>query len=432
MAALVLLTVVALIALRAMTPEARARLPQAVLASIARIRAQGQKKLEGFRAALGARMPRLVVTPAIVAINVVVYAGLLLDNAPRSGAAALLAWGASVGPRTTNGEWWRLATAPWVHASLLTLVINVGALIQLGRILERLAGRLAVAATFIAAGLLAGVTTLAVYPLIVSSGASSAVFGLYGMFAVWFVTGQRHQSDVTIPVVALKRCAIIGAAVVLAGFAGPGSNGLANLVGFGVGIAFGLATTNQASEPPAPRRIAIAAGTVALITAGLAIPLRGILDVEPELQRLTAVEHRTAHAFDGADARYRNGAINAEALAQVIDDAILPVLHEATDRVTSLQHIPREDEPRMADARRYLKLRTTSWALRAQSLRESAAGTAAPRRVDLDDSATFRARAAARHRTSELTRGKADAAEREALETLSRLNTPSPTRAGVP
>ena len=421
MPVLLLLAIVGVLGYRATTPEIRAELFHKLIGAIARARNYGKRELEPFREALRARTPRLLVTPALVAVNCVVCAGLLF-SARTSNASALVGWGASIGPRTTNGEWWRLVSAMFAHGSLLIFAVNMAGIIQVGRLLERLVGRLTVLAAYLSAGLMAGLTTLALHPRDVSAGASSAALGLYGLLVVAFVAGRLHRSAVTVPMAALKRCAPIGALVVLVNLGAHAWNFAADLVGFGVGIAFGIATTRDVSEQvPEPRRIAQVAAAVVILAVALAWPLRGILDVQPELRRVVSVERRTTQVYDAEAASFKEGSVTAEGLAQFIDDFILPALHSADTRLAALRHVPPEDEASIAAARRYLQLRTMSWTLRAKSLRESAEAPEVSRKVDGDASAAFRARVMARHRSSELTRGKAEAAEREALETLGRI-----------
>jgi hypothetical protein len=82
--------------------------------------------------------------------------------------------------------------------------------------------------------------------------------------------------------------------------------------------------------------------------------------------------------------------------------------------------VPSEDRQRVADAREYIRLRSESWRLRAAGLRSAASlPTDARGALDADE---FRSRATARYRATTLTLGRAESAERAALETLQRTN----------
>ena len=96
-------------------------------------------------------------------------------------AETLVSWGASFGPRTTNGEWWRLVASMFVHTGSFQLLVNCAALVQLGLILERLVGHVTFAAVYLAAACLRASCSLSDYPMGISSGASGAIFGLYGL-----------------------------------------------------------------------------------------------------------------------------------------------------------------------------------------------------------------------------------------------------------
>jgi membrane associated rhomboid family serine protease len=151
-----------------------------------------------FYDALRARMSYVFVTAAIAVISATVLIGMWFGTGAIGNPATLVSWGASLGTRTTNGEWWRLVTSTFVHTGTLHLLVDVAVLIQLGRMLERLVGRLTVAAVYFSAGAFTGLVNLSSHPLAVTVGASGAVFGLYGLllasliwqvFHVW-----RHKS----------------------------------------------------------------------------------------------------------------------------------------------------------------------------------------------------------------------------------------------
>ncbi len=408
MTTLIFLAVVAFLAYRVTTPEMRRDAIKTAATYYVRWRDENARAVASFEEALRTRMSMLIATPAIVAIDVATFVLV------RTSAAV------SDGPRTTNGEWWRVIAAMCDHDGFFVLVVNMVAVWQLGRILERLVGRFTFLVTFIVAGVFAGLMALWQHPLTPWIGASGAIYGLYSLFAVSFLAGLIHRSDVTIPVEAAKR---IGAVALLFAIVNTSTHAAllsSDVVGLLVGVAIAVATARDVSGGyPQTRPVAMALGMSAIVAIAAAVPLRGITDVNPELQRLAAIEDRTRQAYDVVYAKYRKAQADARSVVAVIDDTILPELHAAEERISNLRHVPAEDEPRVAGARRYLQLRAESWTLLAQSLREQTR-PAASRAIasDAPGDAAFRTRAQAAHRSVAVIRGKAEAAEREALEAL--------------
>jgi membrane associated rhomboid family serine protease len=218
----ILVVVVGILAYRVTSPEERARYLDIALDAVEQLRVAATRRhpeSDAFRAALRGRTPHVVITPAIAAINVAVVVCMLFGVSAISDPDTLVGWGASFGPRTTNGEWWRLVTSAFVHTGPLHLLVNVAILIQLGAVLERLLGRLTFAAVYVSAGAFAGLMNLSSHPVAVTVGASGAVFGLYGLLIASLIwqTFQRHKSDqtpdaeqtasprVTIPLSVMKR-----------------------------------------------------------------------------------------------------------------------------------------------------------------------------------------------------------------------------------
>src|SRR2546423_1049879 len=140
---IVVLAVVGALVLRVMTPDERARSMHNALDAVRQLKAASIRRrgeCAPFQAALRGRTPRAIVTPALVAANVALFATMLFGGA-FAAPDALITWGGNFAPRTTNGEWWRLATSLFVHVGLFHVVINAFALVQIGTLLERLAGR---------------------------------------------------------------------------------------------------------------------------------------------------------------------------------------------------------------------------------------------------------------------------------------------------
>lgn len=128
------------------------------------------------------------VTYGLIALNVVAY---LVEHA-RIGGETLYYRGALLGsPEVPGielgvayGQWWRLVTGGFLHASVLHIGLNMLILYWLGRMLEPAIGSLRFAAVY-AVSLFAGALgALVLTPHAFTVGASGAIFGLAGCAVV--------------------------------------------------------------------------------------------------------------------------------------------------------------------------------------------------------------------------------------------------------
>ena len=135
-----------------------------------------------FQRALATFTPRLIATPAIVAANVLVFATMIATgvNFFEPTVASMLDWGGNFGPLTENGQWWRLVTCLFLHYGILHLGFNMWVLRDLGRVVERLVGNVGFVALYFVSGIAASLASLTWNPVVVSAGASGAVFGVAG------------------------------------------------------------------------------------------------------------------------------------------------------------------------------------------------------------------------------------------------------------
>jgi rhomboid protease GluP len=123
------------------------------------------------------------VTIALIAINVAVYTIMAVSSGDAIHPASRISldWGANFGPATKDGEWWRLLTAVFVHLGVIHVAVNLWALWDVGRLVERLLGWWRYAILFVGSGVFGNLISLALQDhQRVSSGASGAIFGLYG------------------------------------------------------------------------------------------------------------------------------------------------------------------------------------------------------------------------------------------------------------
>jgi rhomboid protease GluP len=375
-----------------------------------------------FYAALRTRHSHALVTVTIVAINVAVFICAATGTGRLADSQTLMAWGASVGPRTTNGEWWRLTTSTFVHAGLFHLLINMAALAQIGVILERLVGRALFAAVYVSAGLFGTLAALAAYPLDLTVGASASICGVLGLLLVASTFLHRDRSEIRLPLIVLQRLAPVTGVFIFWNLFTGDMPFRAEASGFIVGVVAGLVLTPRVGRAhPPQRRIAASAALAVPLAIAFAIPVRGIADVRPEVGGLVSLEQRTAAAYDTAVERFRKGRMSGEAVAQMIAGAIVPALQAADAHLSSVRHVPAIHAPLVADARDYLRLRTESWQLRAEGLRTiGRVPDAGVSQADPIASARGRARATASYRATTLTLAKAEAAERASLAALER------------
>jgi membrane associated rhomboid family serine protease len=360
-----------------MSGEERKRLIQAALVSVRgaiKEAARRRPELEPFRDALRARTSWVIITPALVALNAMMFVLMLFGTGALSDPVTLVGWGGNYGPRTTNGEWWRLVTATFVHAGIFHLLVNIAGLVQCGLMIERLVGHLAFAAVYIAAGTFASLVLVSAHPLVVMVGASEAIFGIYGLLFALIVPTLLHRSTIRIPVMALKRAAPAALLFLLYNYdvVTGGPEGQAKLTAFTVGFFSGIALSVWGSDgKPAMRRLATVAGVTAGLAVVCAVPLRGVFDARPELARVVAFEDRTAIAYQKEVDRFKGGRVPVEKLTQLIDKTIVPELQATQKRVKALAKAPAEQQPLIASAEEYLRLRDQSWRLRAEGLRKA-------------------------------------------------------------
>lgn len=135
----------------------------------------------------------MAVTQAIFGINVAVFIAMalagvsMLDN---PSGQDLVHWGANFGPLTVSGQWWRLLTCVFVHGGLLHIAFNMWCLWDLGRLAESVYGHWTFAVVYLITGLSASLASLIWNPVILSVGASGAIFGIAGALIASFYLGE--------------------------------------------------------------------------------------------------------------------------------------------------------------------------------------------------------------------------------------------------
>jgi len=231
-----------------------------------------------FQQALVTLTPRLITTPAIMAANILIFVTMIASGVDffEPTVQSILDWGANFGPRTENGQWWRLVTCTFVHYGIVHIGFNMWVLWDVGRVVERLVGNVGFAVLYFVSGIAGSIASLTWNPVVVSAGASGAVFGVAGAL-LGFLALRRD----TVPPAVLKQLwkSMIPflACNIIIGMAIPGIDMAAHIGGFCAGSGCGL-ILSQPLALDMPRRrwlrnaAVSAAGTVTLLTWIYALP----------------------------------------------------------------------------------------------------------------------------------------------------------------
>jgi membrane associated rhomboid family serine protease len=133
-------------------------------------------------------------TYVLIAINLIAY---LIEITVGSGglnnpSGRIVADYALFGPAVAEGEWYRLVTSGFLHASLLHIGFNMFLLFFLGRLLEPALGTPRFLVLYFASLLAGSLGALILDPNAFTLGASGAVFGLFG---AGFVLARERGMD---------------------------------------------------------------------------------------------------------------------------------------------------------------------------------------------------------------------------------------------
>jgi len=303
--------------------------------------AQPQAKSEqAFLQQLAAATPRVVVTPALLALIVAAFAAMSALGVDVLGARPedYLRFGANFAPLTTGGEWWRLVTSAFVHVGLLHLAMNLWALYDCGWLAERLFGNAAFAVIYLFAGAAGSCASMLWDAQAISVGASGAIFGVYGALLAFPMTVRG-----ALPPAAFNRIRVSSSIFVtyslFYGFTHAGIDNAAHLGGLAGGFAMGLILAR-------PLDAALAAVTLSA-TAWLAPETSRVFRQAMEMEKGTAAFNadlaRMLAAFNGIVELSQSGKMSDAEVARTLHATMLPQWDAAVARLAGAE--PDADAP---------------------------------------------------------------------------------------
>jgi rhomboid protease GluP len=303
-------------------------------------------------ARLRSRSPRASATMWLVAVNIAVFVAMLAAGAGlwHSSNAVQLAWGANFGPATKDGEWWRLASAMFLHFGLLHLALNTLALVEVGMYVERFVGSSRFLVIYIGSGLGGNLLSLVIQgDRGISGGASGAVFGVYAalLYCLW-----RERQTLSI---GEFRWLFLGGIVftlfnIVLGFMVTGIDNGAHIGGLVSGLLLAGALPGRTLDGvPLPRGFRIGAGLVLLmgvfaLAARIPAPSYDWSDEQlarDEIRHFVASESGIVQHWNALLAEGRRGGLSFEELASRIDSEVAGRYEESFEHLSSMRIDPR-------------------------------------------------------------------------------------------
>ena len=179
------------------------------------------------------------VVSTLLAINIIVYFITLIP-----GIGDEIFWrGMSHNGLISQGEWWRVVTAMFLHGSFTHILFNAFSLFVFAPDLERFIGKGRFIFVYLASGLAGNILTYIIRDYgYASIGASGAIFGVFGAFAalVYYTRNNFPQlKQVILPLLIIS---------VIMTFLSPGTNATAHLGGLATGFVIGLYFFNPSTR----------------------------------------------------------------------------------------------------------------------------------------------------------------------------------------
>lgn len=292
------------------------------------------------------------VTKGLIALNVLVFVVMLFGGAGfwHSPNTVQLTWGANFAPATADGQWWRLGSAMFLHFGALHLGMNMLALWDGGKLVERMFGAVRFLVIYLVSGAGGNLLSLVIQGNdAVSGGASGAIFGIYGALLVYVWFG-RHQMQAQEFRWLFWGAMLFSALTIVMGYVIPGIDNSAHIGGFVTGIV--MATLLLPSSILPSRQLMItqslsaAAWMAALVLLLTHLPTpkyrwQQEVAIQKQVQKLNQVDQRAQQKWRQIMLEGREGSVSFDEMASQIDNEVATPYEESFEKLSALPEDPK-------------------------------------------------------------------------------------------
>ncbi|SDK82125.1 rhomboid protease GluP [Methylophilus rhizosphaerae] len=321
------------------------------------------------------------VTKGLIALNVLVFVVMWWNGAGfwHSSNIVQLAWGANFAPATADGQWWRLGSAMFLHFGILHLGMNMLALWDGGKLVERMFGALRFLLIYLVSGVSGNLLSLVIQGnQAVSGGASGAIFGIYGalLVYVWF---DRHRMHTQAFRWLFWGALLFSALTILMGYMVPGIDNSAHIGGFVTGMVMALLlfpAVNLSGKPfVATQWAAGLTWLIALFVLLTHLPVpkyrwHDELAIQQQVQRLHLVDQQAQRNWQQIMLAGREGSASFDELAAQMDAQVATPYAQSFEALSALPDNPQlPSAALLAQARTYALKRSEAGKAAADKLR---------------------------------------------------------------
>lgn len=300
---------------------------------------------------IGFRAPVPPVTRVLIALNILVFGAMLWGGAGfwHSPNTVQLTWGANFAPATADGEWWRLVSAMFLHFGALHLGMNMLALWDGGKLVERMFGSWRFLFIYAISGVAGNLLSLVIQGNeAVSGGASGAIFGVYGALLVYVWYSRHHMRQIEFRWL-FWGALIFSALTIGMGFVISGIDNSAHIGGFLTGIVCAILCL-PASETHHPylQRWRLFSGVcwgvaMAVLLTHLPEPKyrwHEEVKVREQVQRFNLVDQQAHRKWNQIMMEGREGSVSFDEMAAQIDEQVANPYEESFEALSALPDDP--------------------------------------------------------------------------------------------